>query len=397
MMKSENLLAVDIGNSWYKVMFSENGEITEYQMPNAIALFDEEFYEKPYDEEDVVLEENLIVGVKSHAIVNKREIYYIGKAATRQRNVSFPSFNNQKVDEDRSYILLFGIAAYHAILLHPNETEITYEIDHLAAALPTTQYKEKKELLKQRLLGSHTIIVHKVPGIPEPKEVVVKLDVKDVIVGAEGACAYLGLIRDHQTLDIKDESLVKDSRKGIIIGDLGGDSVDFVGIKNNKPVASVEGEPFGINQFLDNIILKVSKNELYKFDSRSELEEKLAAGPSEWYVEPFAGVKRDISKYIISQLKLMAIKYLELFDRVRTSSSEIKGATRYIAVGGAAKLAKREIQEAAVKWSEKGRPINLTFPEDLDKLNVKGLLILAKMHHLKKQKEHADDLVSTKG
>jgi plasmid segregation protein ParM len=96
-------------------------------------------------------------------------------------------------------------------------------------------------------------------------------------------------------------------------------------------------------------------------------------------------------------LKLMAIKYLELFDRVRTSSSEIKGATRYIAVGGAAKLAKREIREAAVKWSEKGRPINLTFPEDLDKLNVKGLLILAKMHHLKKQKEHADDLVSTKG
>ena len=64
----------------------------------------------------------------------------------------------------------------------------------------------------------------------------------------------------------------------IIIGDLGGDSVDFVGIKNNKPVASVEGAPFGINQFLDHIIQKVSKNELYKFDSRSELEEKLAAG-----------------------------------------------------------------------------------------------------------------------
>ena len=33
-----------------------------------------------------------------------------------------------------------------------------------------------------------------------------------------------------------------DSVKGVIIGDLGGDSVDFVGIKNNKPVASVEGE-----------------------------------------------------------------------------------------------------------------------------------------------------------
>lgn len=72
---------------------------------------------------------------------------------------------------------------------------------------------------------------------------------------------------------------------------------------------------------------------MYKFDSRSELEEKLAAGPSEWYVEPFAGVKKDISKYIIPQLKSMAVKYLEHFDRVRSSSSEIKGATRYIAVG----------------------------------------------------------------
>lgn len=59
----------------------------------------------------------------------------------------------------------------------------------------------------------------------------------------------------------------------------------------------------------------------------------MAAGPSEWYVEPFAGVKKDISKYIIPQLKSMAVKYLEHFDRVRSSSSEIKGATRYIAVG----------------------------------------------------------------
>ncbi|HZG59774.1 MAG TPA: ParM/StbA family protein [Anoxybacillus sp.] len=396
-MNRENFLAVDIGNSWYKVLISENGVISEYQIPNAIALFDEEFYEKPYDEEDVVLEENLIVEVKSQAIADKREIYYIGKAATRQRNVSLPSFNNQKVEEERTYILLFGIAAYHAVLLHPKETEIKYEIDQLAVSLPTTQYKEKKELLKQRLIGTHTIIFHKVPGILEPKEVVVKLDVKDVIVGAEGACAYLGLTRDQQTLGIKNDSLVKESRKGIIIGDLGGDSVDFVGIKNNKPVASVEGEPFGINQFLDNIILKVSKNELYKFDSRSELEEKLCAGPSEWYVEPFAGVRKDISKYIIPQLKSMAIKYLELFDRVRSSSSEIKGATRYIAVGGAAKLAKRQIQEAAVKWAEKGRPIDLMFPEDLEKLNVLGLLILAKMNHLKKQHQNTSNLVSAKG
>ncbi|MGM7719627.1 Alp7A family actin-like protein [Metabacillus sp. Hm71] len=390
-MERLNFLAVDLGNSWYKALTSDQGMVCEYQIPNAISSFDEEFYEKPYDDDDVVFEENLIVEVKSQAIVDKREIYYIGKAAAKQRDVSLTAFNNQKADEDRTYILLFGLAAYHAVLLQPEESELSYTIDQLAVSLPTTQYKEKKEGFKKRLIGTHTVIFHKVPGIEEPKELVIKLHVKDVIVGAEGACAYLGLTRDQATLGIKDESLINDSRKGIIIGDLGGDSVDFVGIKNNKPVASIEGEQFGINQFLDNIIQKVSKNELYKFDSRAELEEKLTAGQSEWYVEPFAGVRKDISKYIIPQLKSMAIKYLEHFDRVRSSSSEIKGATRYIAVGGAAKLAKRQIQEAAVKWSERGRPIDLLFPEDMEKLNVLGLMILAKMNQIRKE-----DFVSTK-
>lgn len=376
-------MAVDIGNSWYKALTSDDGYSCEYQFPNAISLFDEEFYEKPYDDDDIVFEENLIVEVKSKAIVDKREIYYIGKGAARQRDVILTGFNNQKVDEDRTYVLLFGLAAFHAIRLNPDEEELEYTMDQLAVSLPTTQYKEKKDLFKQRLLGTHTVIFHKVPGMSEPKELTVKLHVEDVIVGAEGACAYLGITRDLETLGVKDEELVKDSQKGIIIGDLGGDSVDFVGIKNNKPVASVEGETFGINQFLDNIIQKVSKNELYKFDSRAELEEKLAAGQSEWYVEPFAGVRKDISKYIIPQLKSMAIKYLEHFDRVRSGSNEIKGATRYIAVGGAAKLAQKQIQQAAVRWAERGRPIQLMFPENMEKLNVHGLMILAKMKQMK--------------
>ncbi|MDP4164309.1 MAG: ParM/StbA family protein, partial [Bacillota bacterium] len=326
-----------------------------------------------------------------------RERYYIGKAAAKQRDVSLTGFNNQKVDEDRTYILLFGLIAYHAAVLNPDDTDIHYTIDQLAVSLPTTQYKEKKDKFKQRLLGTHTVIFHRVPGVPEPKELVVKLQVKDVIIGAEGACAYLALTRDQESLGIQDDTLIKDSRKGIIIGDLGGDSVDFVGIKNNKPVASVEGEPFGINQFLDNIIQKVAKNELYKFDSRAELEEKLALGQSEWYVEPFAGVKKDISKYIIPQLKSMAVKYLENFDRVRSSSNEIKGATRYIAVGGAAKLAKRQIQESAVRWTERGRPIELLFPEDMEKLNVQGLMILAKMNQIKKDQESTIEFASIKG
>ena len=397
-MSNQHFLAVDIGNSWYKALAFDQSVEHEYQMPNALSLFDEEYFEKPYDDDDVVLEENLIVEIKSQAIVDKREIYYIGKGAARQRDVSLTAFNNQKVDEDRTYVLLFGLAAYHAVLLNPEETDIHYHIDQLAISLPTTQYKEKKDSFKKRLIGTHTVIFHKVPGFPEPKELVVKLHVQDVIVGAEGACAYLGLTRDQETLGIKDDKLILDSVKGVIIGDLGGDSVDFVGIKNNKPVASVEGAPFGINQFLDHIIQKVSKNELYKFDSRSELEEKLTAGQSEWYVEPFAGVRKDISKYIIPQLKSMAIKYLEHFDRVRNSSNEIKGAARYVAVGGAAKLAKRQIQEAAVRWDERGRPIHLYFPEDMEKLNVLGLMILAKINQLKKEQEvNTNDYVSVQG
>ncbi|MFZ0476330.1 MAG: hypothetical protein WAM18_12740, partial [Halobacillus sp.] len=92
---------------------------------------------------------------------------------------------------------------------------------------------------------------------------------------------------------------------------------------------------------------------------------------------------------IIPQLKSMATKYLEHFDRVRSSSNEINGAVRYIAVGGAADIAQRQIKEAAVKWSERGRPIDLLFPEDMVKLNVQGLMILAKMSLLSKEKEYA--------
>ncbi|WP_173917512.1 ParM/StbA family protein [Halobacillus sp. Marseille-Q1614] len=395
-MNNKHIFSVDIGNSWYKILASDQENTVDYQIPNAIALFDEEFYEKPYDEEDVEFEESLIVEVKNPAVIDRREIFYIGKSAMKQKNVSLTSFNNQKIDEERTYILLFASAAYHALLSNSSDGDVSYTIDQLAVSLPTTQYKEKKEIFKQRLLGGHTVIFHKVPGVREPKEVAVKLHIDNVIVGAEGALAYLALTRDEDTLMVKDDSLVKDSRKGIIIGDLGGDSVDFVGIKNNKPVASVEGEPFGINQFLDNIIQKVNKNELYSFNSRSELEEKLAAGQSEWYVEPFAGVKKDISKYITPQLRLMAIKYLEHFDRIRSSSNEIKGAVKYIAVGGAAEIAEKQIKEAAVKWNERGRPIELMFPEDMTKLNVKGLMILSKMHLLTKEQEYESDYAFTK-
>ncbi|MGA9227563.1 MAG: hypothetical protein WB217_14565, partial [Mesobacillus sp.] len=140
-MNKHNFFAVDIGNSWYKVLASDQGELSEYQLPNAIALYDDEFYEKPYDEEDIDLEENLIAEIKSPAIINKREVFYAGKAAAKQRNVSLTSSNNQKADEDRTYVLLFAAAAYHASLINPDDIEINYSIDQLAVSLPTTQYK----------------------------------------------------------------------------------------------------------------------------------------------------------------------------------------------------------------------------------------------------------------
>ena len=135
----------------------------------------------------------------------KEKFTILVKQLAKQRDVSLTGFNNQKVDEDRTYNLLFGLAAFHAIRLNPEDTEIHYNIDQLAVSLPTTQYKEKKDQFKQRLMGTHTVIFHKVPGVPEPKELSVKLHVEDVIIGAEGACAYLGLTRDQETLGVKDE------------------------------------------------------------------------------------------------------------------------------------------------------------------------------------------------
>ncbi|HEY4550909.1 MAG TPA: hypothetical protein VIG98_11630, partial [Bacillus sp. (in: firmicutes)] len=63
-MSNQHFLAVDIGNSWYKALAFDQSVEHEYQMPNALALFDEEYFEKPYDDDDVVLEENLIVEIK---------------------------------------------------------------------------------------------------------------------------------------------------------------------------------------------------------------------------------------------------------------------------------------------------------------------------------------------
>ncbi|GGA75888.1 hypothetical protein [Ornithinibacillus halotolerans] len=80
---------------------------------------------------------------------------------------------------------------------------------------------------------------------------------------------------------------------------------------------------------------------------------------------------------------------MEHFDRVRSGSSEIKGASHYIAVGGAVDIARRQIEEASLKWKERGRPINLYFPENMANLNVLGLLILAKMKQYQKENMYA--------
>ena len=66
-------------------------------------------------------------------------------------------------------------------------------------------------------------------------------------------------------------------------------------------------------------------------------------------------------------------------------------------LGELPKLAKRQIQEAAVRWDERGRPIHLYFPEDMEKLNVLGLMILAKMNQLKKEQVNTHDYVTVQG
>ncbi len=44
------------------------------------------------------------------------------------------------------------------------------------------------------------------------------------------------------------------------------------------------------------------------------------------------------------------------------------------------------------------RPIHLYFPEDMEKLNVLGLMILAKINQLKKEQEvNTNDYVSVQG
>ena len=53
-MSSQHYFAVDMGNSWYKALAYDKGVEQQYQMPNALALFDEEYFEKPYDDDDVV-------------------------------------------------------------------------------------------------------------------------------------------------------------------------------------------------------------------------------------------------------------------------------------------------------------------------------------------------------
>ncbi|GGH71441.1 hypothetical protein GCM10010978_07380 [Compostibacillus humi] len=188
-MENQRIVAVDIGNSWFKSLISDQGALYEYQFPNAVALFDEEFYEEPYDEEDVLLEENIIVELNSPSITEKRQVYYARKSALKMKNVSLTSIHNQKVTEDRTYTLLFAMMAYHAIQTNPGETELDFTVDQLAVSLPTTQYKTKKDLFKNKLLGTHRIVFHKVPGIDAPKEIAVKLHIEDVIIGAEGACA----------------------------------------------------------------------------------------------------------------------------------------------------------------------------------------------------------------
>ena len=80
----------------------------------------------------------------------------------------------------------------------------------------------------------------------------------------------------------------------------------------------------------------------------------------------------------------MAIKYLEHFDRVRSSSNEIKGAVQYIAVGGAAKIARIANQGSGGEMGRKRSPNRIIFSGKYGKIKCIRINDPCKVKSIKK-------------
>lgn len=356
-----NFAAIDMGNSLFQAIV--NGR--EYLMPNALARCTVEHLEY-YDSTQQYFIENLIVDINSHAISQPQQKYFVGFSATEKENVSSVAKNNQKAYSDRSIILLLTMLAYDAVQENQGDTNIKKQFDVVSTALPTRQVRRDREELKKKLQGEHTVTFHFVPG---RSNITVTINIVDVLVGIEGSTAYVALIRDKDTVKIKNEELMRET---ILIADMGGDSTDFVGIRNNKIVDGIEGEIFGVNTYLDRIIQDVENRTGYRFPSRYSLEKKLALGPARWKVvinQEDVNITNCIEPHLIE----MSEKFLDLLDQKRKHVA-LQEAKYYFCIGGPVKVAKDYIEAENRKRT---KPMKLSFPEHLEQLNVLGLWILA--------------------
>lgn len=353
-----NVAAIDLGNSLVQAVV--NGEY--YEFPNSIALCPTDV--RYYDESNVSFEDNMVVEVDSGALHNKREKYFVFMSATERPNHENTAKNNIKARSDRSILISLSVLAQAAVK-NSTDNSIDVEYEVVGTGLPTRQVKSDREELTKRLTGHHTVVFHYVPG---RGEVTVNIQIKNVIVGTEGHLAYLALTRDIETLKVKDASLNDET---ILISDLGGGSLDHVGIRQGNLVDEIEGESFGINEYLDNIRAAIEDGTGFETPSRYILERRLALGPSHWKVV-VDQEKKDIKPYIDPHLTNLSRRYLDSIDKIRRHV-KMQEATRFYCIGNAVDVIRPYI-ESENKTRQK--PMALTFPENLGMLNLIGIWFL---------------------
>ncbi|WP_276917427.1 ParM/StbA family protein [Aneurinibacillus aneurinilyticus] len=368
-----NIAAIDMGNSRYDAII--NGR--EHNMPNALAVC--ETHPGYYDASQQSFFDNMVVEVSSKAVKNLHGKYFVGISATEKENVSRTEKNNQKATSDRNTILFLSLLAFDAARLNLHKDSIDIQYDFVSTALPTSQVKQDRELLREKLVGYHTVTFYYVPGKEKP--VTVNINIKNAMVGIEGAVVHVALTRDPETLKIKDETLANET---VIIGDLGGDSFDPAGIRDKKIVDGIEGYNFGVNSYLDAIISAVANHTKFQFPSRYSLEKRLEKGPAHWQVV-INQEDVDITQYVEPQLRMMAEKLVTDFAEVRKHVA-LQEAKRYFLVGGAVKLAKKYVEEAN---NNLPKPMKLTIPDNAEKLTSLGLWILVQAAAKKAAKEQA--------
>lgn len=372
-----NIASIDMGNSLFEAIINER----EYLMPNALARCTVDRVEY-YDATQQDFIRNLIVDINSNALNQSQNKYFVGLSATEKENVSSVAKNNQKANSDRSIILLLTLLAYDAVQDNRGVTNIQIQYDVVSTALPTRQVRRDREELKNKLLGVHTVTFHDVPG---GSDITVRISILDVVVGIEGSTAYVALIRDADTLKIKDAGLMRET---LLIADMGGDSTDFVGIRNNKIVDGIEGEIFGVNTYLDRIIQDVENRTGFRFPSRYSLEKRLALGNQHWKVvvnQEDVNITNCIEPHLIE----MSEKFLDLLDQKRKHVA-LQEAKNYFCIGGPVKVAKDYIEAENQK---RNKPMKLSFPENLERLNVLGLWILAQAQGIRNSQ---NEVASTK-